>query len=203
MDSCRDKSKQDKTFSQKSSIKKSQATLQEVPDKAPEGQGPIDSKISIPELAFVFNPVRDQIKPYHLDGDTTMYTETSIARRNALKSDTLVIESINDFITLYQTDTSGCIGRKEYERMYGKLCNVLRVGVDPAEYKRILDDEWKKDSKGYEKMTKDMIFDCLFELCDIWCPNIAAMEYKAFFDQVKFRIRYERLNDVSAYDILK
>lgn len=203
MDSCRDKSKQDKTLSQKSSIKKSQATLQETSEKIIDGQAPIDSKISIPDLAFVFNPVRDQIKPYHLDGDTTMYTETSIARRNALKSDTLVIESINDFITLYQVDNSGCIGRKEYERMYGKLCNVLRVSVDPAEYKRMLEDEWKKDSKGYEKMTKDMIFDCLFELCDIWCPNIVAIEYKAFFDQVKFRIRYERLNDVSAYDILK
>lgn len=203
MDSCRDKSKKDKSSSEKSTIKKSQVAFQDNPDKVTDGQDSNDTKLSVPDLAFVFNPSRDQIKPYHLDGDTTMYTETSIARRNALKSDSIVIESINDFMSLYQIDSSGCIGKKEYERMYGKLCNVLRVNIDPVEYKRILEDEWKKDSKGYEKMTKDMIFDSLFELCDIWCPNIAASEYKAFFDQVKFRIRYERLNDASAYDILK
>ena len=120
-----------------------------------------------------------------------------------MKSDTVVAESINDFMSLYQTDMHGSINRKEYERMYGKLCNILRLSIDPAEYKRILEDEWKKDSRGYDKMTREMIFDSLFELCDIWCPNIDAAEYKAFFDQIKFRIRYEGQKDVTAYDILK
>ena len=61
----------------------------------------------------------------------------------------------------------------------------------------------KKDSKGYEKMTKEMIFDSLFELVDIWCPNVEPNEYKAFFEQLKFRIRYEGQKDLTAYDILK
>ena len=162
-----------------------------------------DSRIKIPDLAFIFNPIRDEIKPYHLDGDTTMYSETAIARRNGLKSDTVVAESINEFMSLYQTDSNGGINRKEYERMYGKIANILRLNIDPAEYKRIIDDEWKKDSRGYDKMSREMIFDSLFELCDIWCPNIDPAEYKAFFDQIKFRIRYEGQKDVTAYDILK
>lgn len=81
--------------------------------------------------------------------------------------------------------------------------NRLELDIDPVEYKRILKEEWKKDSKGYEKMTREMIFDSLFELCDIWCPNIDPVEYKAFFEQLKFRIRYEGQKDMTAYDILK
>lgn len=207
MDSCREKEKirRDNTLTDKTNVRRNQVAFQASKAEKIEEKvaNPKDSKIKTPDLAFIFNPARDEIKPYHLDGDTTMYTETSIARRNALKSDSVVAESINDFISLYQMDSSGCINRKEYERMYGKMCSILRVSIDPVEYKRILEDEWKKDSKGYEKITKEMIFDGLFELCDIWCPNIDPLEYKAFFDQMKFRIRYDRQNDQSAYDILK
>lgn len=66
----------------------------------PEKQGealtdkPTDSKIKIPELAFIFKPIRDKIKPYHMDCDKTTYTETSTAIRNSLKSDLQVVESI-------------------------------------------------------------------------------------------------------------
>jgi hypothetical protein len=203
---CRDKekSRRENTLSDKTNVRRNQVAFQDPKSEKPsEAQLESDTRLKAPDLGFIFNPARDDIKPYHLDGDTTMYTETSIARRNALKSDTAVAESINDFMSLYQVDSSGCINRKEYERMYGKLCNVLRVSIDPVEYKRIMDDEWKKDSKGYDKMTKEMIFDSLFELVDIWCPNIDPTEYKAFFDQMKFRIRYDRQNDLSAYDILK
>ena len=52
-------------------------------------------------------------------------------------------------------------------------------------------------------MTRHMLFDCLYELCDIWCPNIEAEEYKCFFNQLKFRITYEGHIGVSPYDILK
>ena len=209
MDNCRDKDRfrRDSSLTDKTNVRRNQVAFQD-PNKAdrnPEvtSTDGTDSRIKIPDLAFIFNPIRDEIKPYHLDGDTTMYSETAIARRNGLKSDTVVAESINDFMSLYQTDMNGSINRKEYERMYGKLCNILRLSIDPAEYKRILEDEWKKDSRGYDKMTREMIFDSLFELCDIWCPNIDAAEYKAFFDQIKFRIRYEGQKDVTAYDILK
>lgn len=207
MDNCRDKEKirRDSTLTDKTNVRRNQVAFQSSKVEKTEEKltGQEDTKIKAPELAFIFNPARDEIKPYYLDGDTTMYTETSIARRNALKSEMVVADSINDFMSLYQVDSSGCINRKEYERMYGKICGILRVNIDPVEYKRILDDEWKKDSKGYEKMTKEMIFDSLFELCDIWCPNIDANEYKSFFDQMKFRIRYDRQNDQTAYDILK
>ena len=206
MENCRekDKIKKEPTLADKTNVRRNQVAFQPTnkPDRN-EGPEASDSRIKIPDLAFIFNPVRDEIKPYHLDGDTTMYTETAIAKRNSLKSDSLVVESITDFMSLYQSDSFGSITKKEYERMYAKMCNILRINIDPGEYRRILDDEWKKDSKGYEKMTKEMIFDSLFELVDIWCPNVEPNEYKAFFEQLKFRIRYEGQKDLTAYDILK
>ena len=208
METCKDKDRLRKEWnlSDKTNVRRNQVAFQDpkatrVVDSAIVEE--TDSRIKIPDLAFIFNPIRDEIKPYHLDGDTTMYTETAIARRNGLKSDIVVSDSINDFMSLYQTDMNGGINKREYERMYGKICNILRVSIDPAEYRRILDEEWKKDSKGYDKMTREMVFDSLFELCDVWCPNIDPAEYKAFFEQIKFRIRYEGQKDVTAYDILK
>lgn len=58
-------------------------------------------KIKSQDLAIVFNPKRDVIKPYHTDGDSEMYTEEILEKRKALKSEPLVIETINDFLTLY------------------------------------------------------------------------------------------------------
>mmetsp|Transcript_4051 Transcript_4051/g.3881 ORF Transcript_4051/g.3881 Transcript_4051/m.3881 type:complete len:218 (+) Transcript_4051:5-658(+) len=159
-------------------------------------------QIEKPDLTFLFNPLRDEVKPYHLDGDTSMYTESSIVSRANLKSEPMVIESINDFMDLYQSDNKGCIGRKEYERMYHKICSVLRISIDPSEKRKILDDDWKKDSKGQDKMSREMLFDAMFELCDVWCPHIDPIEYKEFFNQIKFRIRYEGYKDSSAYDII-
>ena len=74
-------------------------------------------KIKSRELAVVFNPQRDVIKPYHTDGDSAMYTEEMVDIRKALKSDPLIIDTINDFISLYQSDVSGYVTKKEYERL--------------------------------------------------------------------------------------
>ena len=137
MDSCKEKDRYRKevSLSDKTNVRRNQVAFQET-NKADQYSDSTnlesnDSRIKIPDLAFIFNPVRDEIKSYHLDGDTTMYTETAIARRNSLKSDMLVVESINEFMSLYQTDSNGSINKKEYERIYAKICNILRINIDP------------------------------------------------------------------------
>lgn len=209
MDSCRDHNHRSTISPMRKETKKTTKMTSfavDSPSKVAyeEFQSDKENKIDLtaPDLTFLFNPLRDEVKAYHLDGDTAMYTESSIVTRSNLKYEPIVIESINDFINLYQTDPKGLIGRKEYERMYHKLCSVLRISIDPSEKRKILDDDWKKDSKGQDKMTKEMLFDAMFELCDVWCPNIDPHEYKEFFDQIKFRIRYEGYKDNAAYDII-
>ena len=59
------------------------------------------TKIKSRELAVVFNPQRDVIKPYHMDGDPSMYTEEMVEKRRDLKNEPIIIQTIEDFITLY------------------------------------------------------------------------------------------------------
>lgn len=117
------------------SKKSSQATGE--PQTVEENQ----TQFNNPELGFVFSPLRDGVKPYHLDGDSSMYTETAIARRMALKSDSIVNESINDFLNMFQFDSNGYVTKKEFERVYHKLCGVLRPDLDPVEKKKLLEED--------------------------------------------------------------
>lgn len=162
-----------------------------------------DMKIKIEDLAVVFNPTRDETKPYHLDGDSSMYTEAALAKRQAIKSEGIVINSINEFLTIYRTDAFGNVSKHEYERVHTMLCNILRPSINPIEMRKIIEEDWNRDTKGYDHISREKLFDSMFELCDVWCPNIDAMEYKSFFDQLKFRVRYSGQGDRAAYDILK
>ena len=132
-----------------------------------------------------------------------MYTEEMIEKRRDLKQDPVIIETINDFLGLYQSDVSGYVGRKEYERLQTKIANILRPNIDPFELKKIIDEDWAADSHGMDKISRQNLFDGLFEMCDIWVPTIEPTDYKEFFDQLKFRIRYEGQRNKGAYDILR
>lgn len=162
-----------------------------------------DMKIKSENLAMVFNPSRDEVKPYHLDGDSSMYTEAALAKRQSIKSESIVINSINEFLSIYRSDAYGNVSRSEYERVHTILCNILRPSINPIEMRKIIEEDWNRDTKGSDIISREKLFDSMFELCDVWCPNIDAMEYKSFFDQLKFRIRYSGQGDRAAYDILK
>ncbi len=56
--------------------------------------------------------------------------------------------------------------------------------------------------KTYEFIEKRKLFVALFELADVWCPNIDEYEYKAFFEELKFKFRYPGQQDRAAYDLL-
>jgi hypothetical protein len=47
------------------------------------------------------------------------------------------------------------------------------------------------ESKQHDTIDEKILYNSLYELADIWCPNIDANEYKNFFDALKFRFRYE------------
>ena len=51
-------------------------------------------------------------------------------------------------------------------------------------------------------LTKEKLFRSLFNLADAWCPTIDPEEYKEFFDQVQFRLKYYGMQDNSAYDLI-
>ena len=56
--------------------------------------------------------------------------------------------------------------------------------------------------KTYDYIDQTKLQRALFELADTWCPNIDEFEYKEFFQQLKFRLKYAGQQDTSAYDVL-
>ena len=56
--------------------------------------------------------------------------------------------------------------------------------------------------KTYDFIDQPKLFRALFELADVWCPNIDEFEYKAFFEELKFKFRYPGQQDRAAYDLL-
>lgn len=55
--------------------------------------------------------------------------------------------------------------------------------------------DWKRDSKGKEKVSKIEMIDALFELADIWTPDIDETEYATFFEILRFRSILDDMKD--------
>ena len=53
-----------------------------------------------------------------------------------------------------------------------------------------------------EMLTPEQVYESLYALCDIWCPNIDGQEYKEFFDLLKFKLKYEGQSNAAAYGIM-
>ena len=57
------------------------------------------------------------------------------------------------------------------------LRNDLADESRKEELDEILNEDWNHDSKGENKMSKDNLYESLFELADIWCPTADKKEY--------------------------
>ena len=110
--------------------------------------------------------------------------------------------NIQDFMRLYKETPLGSICKSDYEAVQVKVCEALRPGMDREEVRKVIEEDWKRDTKGAGELRKEQLFDSLFELCDTWCPSLLAEEYVSFFAQLQFRLLYSGQQNDSAYDIL-
>lgn len=61
--------------------------------------------------------------------------------------------------------------------------------------------QWTKD-REFTFLTKEKLFEALYQLADQWCPSIDQYEYQEFFHLLKFKIKYSNQGDGNAYDNL-
>mmetsp|Transcript_4444 Transcript_4444/g.8626 ORF Transcript_4444/g.8626 Transcript_4444/m.8626 type:complete len:200 (+) Transcript_4444:6-605(+) len=182
---------------------RSTATKPPLKETTNRSSDPIEQhRIEVPTLAMVFHPNRDSATAYHTEGDPAMYVEDAMLRRRQLHDDSQLNFRINEFIRLYNLDMQGMVTKREYEKVHAKIAKVLRPNLEPDEVKELIKEDWERDCKGGDKMTTEALYDGLFELCDVWCPNIDLEEYVEFFKQLDFRVRYEGQRDKTAYDII-
>ena len=56
--------------------------------------------------------------------------------------------------------------------------------------------------KTYDRLDKDKLYEALFVMADCWCPDIDEQQYKEFFGQLDWRLKYSGMADNTAYDVL-
>ena len=165
-----------------------------------------DSKTKNQELQMVFNPARDDLSqvPYHIDGNPEMYTDENLKKRETLKNDPIVKESINDFINFFKKNKEGIITKDEYFRVFSKVFQILRPKADEDERNKCLKEDYDRDNDNptADKIDHNKLYQSLYDMADIWCPNIDPNEIKEFFDILKLRFKNEGLSNVAAYDVL-
>ena len=64
------------------------------------------------------------------------------------------------------------MSKAEYVKVHTKLAKIMRKDLKEKALTRIVDQDWKHDSKGKGYMEKNELFESIFELGDVWTPEI-------------------------------
>ena len=174
------------------------------------------------ELSFLMLPNRDNFpnKPYYDDGNPEMYTDENIKKRNDLRDNDTVKDAITEFMRdKFHTTGQGAVSKDEYFRVFVKIGMILRPGIDADDLQKMIKDEWEQDVQDRRDegepeddnmataaqadfLDHQKLYNAIFELVDIWCPDIDEFQYKKFLELLDHRLTYEGQQDSSAYDVL-
>jgi len=135
-------------------------------------------------IDFILNLPPNLTTPYHKDGSSELYKPDAIKKRQELKKNTLVRDSIDRFMKLYRFDREGELEKENYIAVHIKLAKLLRKDLKDSALIRVVEEDWKHDSKGKLTLSKEDVFESLFELVDVWTPDIDVYQYTAFFDEL-------------------
>ena len=159
--------------------------------------GLVCSQVAADEsLRFTFERTPDET-PYWQQGDSNFDTPEAQAMRAALRKDARVLNVLELFWNVYAKDSYGMVTREEYLRVHVKLALVLIPDITPEEAYKAGEDDWAADAKGASTMSKDGLFDCLFELSDMWCSGIDGDEYATFLRKLFRRVTVRYSIDAS------
>ena len=125
-----------------------------------------------------------------------------MAKRKALKEDIDVQNAIKEFIsTSFSFTPQKIVTRDQYFQKFIKIGQILRPSTEAEELQKLVKEDYDRDNNNNQQDTIDeeKLYDSLFELADLWWPNIDSKEYVDFFKALKFRFRYAGQNDTSAY----
>jgi hypothetical protein len=56
--------------------------------------------------------------------------------------------------------------------------------------------------KAPDTLTPEKMFSSLFELADTWCPEVDAVQYKEFYEQLAKKLKLPGQGDPKAYDAM-
>ncbi|GLE03822.1 hypothetical protein PINS_up012733 [Pythium insidiosum] len=138
------------------------------------------------------------------------YTPEALALRFSLRNDPNVLEAVRRLWLVELPRTAmGCIDQRGYASVFRRIAKSLDAKTfRKRRLDKLLDEDWKRDSKGENEMSFANFFDSIFELADLWCDTIDANDYVAFLERLCDRISHVRngkrvlktMKNVTPYD---
>jgi len=66
--------------------------------------------------------------------------------------------------------------KTEYIKMHTKIAKAIRSDLKEKALGRLVEQDWKHDSKSKGYMEKKELFNSIFELGDVWTPDIDVFQ---------------------------
>jgi hypothetical protein len=118
------------------------------------------------------------------DMSRDLSSNKSLLRRASLKFEPEILQLLGGLWQAVDADNNGQVEKKEYQEWMHLMCLLLIEGTTEAEVKEIIEDDWNRDSQGFDALTRPHFFKCWFQLCDRWTERICKTEYLRFLTMV-------------------
>jgi len=135
-------------------------------------------------------------------GDASLATEEKVRERQKLRYDRRVLEVLQAFWEAAQrsmqsgTDGSASTLSKDgHAIMLKRVYRVMIGNYNAADAEKAIAEDWMRDAKGSDSLSRRQFQDAFFELADTWTCGICSYEYASFlwrlYEQVTMQVRDE------------
>ena len=134
-------------------------------------------------------------------GDSSLATEQKMLERHKLRFDRRVLEVLQAFWEASQRsiqsddrgDACEVLSKEAHANMLKRVYRVMIRNYNEVEAEQSIAEDWVRDAKGKDWLTRKQFQDALFELADTWTRGICPYEYTAFLwrlhDQLTTTVR--------------
>ena len=124
---------------------------------------------------------------YWQQGDASLATKEKMEARQALRHHKVVLEALQLYWEAAQRSlhsggdpSANELHQEGHALMLRRIYRVMIKDFDPDECERSIAEDWARDTKGKETLSRKLFCDAFFELADTWTAGIDAHEYAAF-----------------------
>ena len=135
----------------------------------------------------VEDPANLEEVAYWQQGDASLATKEKMAERQALRYHPRVLEALQLFWEAAQRsmqsggDSSASeLSQEGHALMLRRIYKVMIREFDSDDCDKCIAEDWERDAKGKDKLSRKLFCDAFFELADNWTQGISAVEYALF-----------------------
>ncbi|GAX74740.1 hypothetical protein CEUSTIGMA_g2187.t1 [Chlamydomonas eustigma] len=140
---------------------------------------------------------------YMKQGDADLYTQEAIQSRHKIRVDSRVIDVIRDWWKFVPREVPEQGIPYLTKSVYCAMVVIIQMMLLPrfkmqGDIEYDPEEDWLDDNKGQDVMGYPDFFDALFELADMWCESVSAVDYAALLSQLLDDLK----NNMDMWDML-